>query len=85
MRSLSVVPGPVEFPKPDHSEHADHQPKQDLITGEHHQQRNCPKRDRADETQNESGTRRDRVCAGLLEQNRLVEENTIAGPPRYPV
>jgi hypothetical protein len=65
-----VIEHPVKFPKPDHSEHADQKPKQDLVTGEHDQQGDCPKRDRADEPQHESGTRRDHVRPGLLQRCR---------------
>ena len=52
-----MIEHPVKFPKADHSEHADQQPKQQLVSGKHNQQRDCPKRDRADEPQNEGRTR----------------------------
>jgi hypothetical protein len=65
-----VIEHSVKFPKPDQSEHADQQPKQDLVSGEHDQQRDCPKRDRADEPQNESGAGHKDVCPGLLQCGR---------------
>src|SRR5947207_3101952 len=40
-----VIEHPVKFQKPDQSEQADQQPKQDLVTCEHDQQSDCPKRD----------------------------------------
>src|SRR6266478_7202118 len=40
-----VVQHPIKFQKADQSEHADQQPKQDLVTREHDQQSDCPKRD----------------------------------------
>jgi len=49
IRKAFVIEHPVKFQEPDHSEHADQQPKQDLVPGEHDQQRDCPKRDGADE------------------------------------
>jgi hypothetical protein len=61
-----VIQHPVKFPKSDHSKHADQQPKQDLVTGEHDQQSDRPKRDRADKPQNENRTGRNHVGAGLL-------------------
>ena len=68
IRQALVIQHPVKFQKADHSEQADQQPKQDLVTGEHDQQSDCPKRDRADEPQNESGARRDYVRLGLLQR-----------------
>ena len=65
-----VIQHPVKLQKSDQSEHADQQPEQDLVTREHYQQSDCPKRDRADEPQNESGTRRDHVRPGLLQRRR---------------
>ena len=64
-----MIQHPVKFPKSDHSKHADQQPKQDLVSGEHDQQRDCPKRDRADEPQNKSGTRGNHVRSGLLKSH----------------
>jgi hypothetical protein len=66
IRQTFVIEHSVKFQEPDHSEHANQQPKQDLVPGEHDDQRDCPKRDRADESQNEGGTRRNDVCPGLL-------------------
>jgi len=64
-----VIEHPVKFPKPDHSKDADQQPKQDLVSREHDEQRDRPKRDRADEPQNEGRTRsRDcGICPGFLQ------------------
>jgi len=80
IRQALVIEHPVKFPKPDHSEHADQQPKQDLVTREHDQQSDCPKRNRADESQNESGTWRDHVCASLLQRCR----HALASSRRMP-
>src|SRR6267143_4106585 len=63
-----VIEHSVKLQEPDHSEHADQQPKQDLVTGEHDQQSDCPKRDRADEPQNESGTGSKDVRPSLLQR-----------------
>jgi hypothetical protein len=65
-----VIEHSVEFPKSDQSEQADQQPKQDLVPGEHDQQSDCPKRDRADEPQNESGAGHKDVGPGLLQCGR---------------
>ena len=64
-----MIEHPVKFQQPNHSEHADQQPKQDLVSGEHDQQRDRPKRDGAGESQNERGTGRDHVCPGLLKSH----------------
>ena len=61
-----VIEHPVKFPKSDHTEQADQQPKQDLVPSEHDQQSDCPKRNRADKPQNESGTGGNHVRAGLF-------------------
>ena len=68
IREALVIEHPIKFQQSDHSEHADQQPKQDLVTGEHDQQRDRPKRNRADEPQNESGAGRDYVRPGLLQR-----------------
>jgi hypothetical protein len=73
-----VIEHPVEFPKSDQSEQADQQPKQDLVSGEHDQQRDCPKRDRADEPQYESRPGRNDVHPGLLKSHG----HAIASFPR---
>jgi hypothetical protein len=65
-----VIQHLIKFPEPDHSEQADQQPKQDLVTCEHDQQSDCPKRDRTDEPQNKSGTGRNDVCPSLLKRGR---------------
>jgi len=70
IRQALVIEHSIKFQQPNHSEHADQQPKQDLVSGEHDQQRDCPKRDRADEPQNENGTGRDHVSPGLLQRCR---------------
>jgi hypothetical protein len=64
-----VIEHPIKFPKPNQSEHADQQPKEDLVTREHDQQSDRPKRDRADEPQNESGTGGKEVRSSLLERH----------------
>src|SRR4029453_15768137 len=43
-----VIEHPVKFQKPDQSEQADQEPKEDLVTRKHDQQSDCPKCDRAD-------------------------------------
>jgi len=65
-----VIQHSVKFQQSDHSEHADQQPKQYLVTGEHDQQSDCPKRHRADEPQNESGAGRRDVRPSLLQCRR---------------
>jgi hypothetical protein len=65
-----VIEHPVKFPESNHSEQADQQPKQYLVAREHDHQSDCPKRDRADEPQNENRTGRSRVRAGLLQRGR---------------
>jgi hypothetical protein len=65
-----VIEHPVKFQKPDQSEQADQQPKQNLVTRKHDQQSDCPKRNRADEPKNESGTGRQDVRPGLLQRCR---------------
>ena len=67
-----VIEHSIKFPKADHSEQADQQPKQDLVTCEHDQQRDCPKRDRADKPQNENGTSSDHVRVRLLQRRGHV-------------
>ena len=42
IRQAFVIEHPVKFPKPDHSEHANQEPEQDLVTREHDQQGDCP-------------------------------------------
>jgi hypothetical protein len=64
-----VIEHPVKFQQSDHSEHADQQPKQYLVTGEHDQQSDCPKRNCADESQNESRAGRKDVRPGLLKSH----------------
>jgi hypothetical protein len=70
IREFLVIEHPVKFEEPDHSEDADQQPKQNLVSGKHDQQRDCPKRNRAGEPQNESGARRNHVRPGLLQRCR---------------
>ena len=63
-----MIKHPVKLQEPDHSKHADQQPKEDLISGEHNQQRDRPKRDGADKSQNKDRAWRDCVRAGLLKR-----------------
>src|SRR5437764_1253571 len=49
-----IIKHPVKFEKPDHSEQADQQPKKNLVSGKHDQQRDRPERDGADESQNKA-------------------------------
>jgi hypothetical protein len=65
-----VIEHPVKFQESDQTENADQQPKQDLVTREHDQQGDCPKRDRADEPQYESRTGRKDVRPDLLQRGR---------------
>jgi hypothetical protein len=73
-----VIEHPVKFQKPDQSEQADQQPKQNLVTREHDQQSDRPERDRADEPQNKSGTGGYHVRSGLLKSHG----HAIASFPR---
>src|SRR2546421_603088 len=50
IRQRLVIEHAIKFPKPDHSEHADQNPEEDLITGEHDQQGDTPESDSADES-----------------------------------
>ena len=88
IRQRFVIEHTIEFPESDHSEHADQQPEQDLVTGEHDQQGDCPEANGADESQNERGTRGNQIGSSLfqccrhllhhLEGTRAVQDGTAA-------